>query len=154
MIQRAEEKDIPELLRLLAQVNLVHHQGRPDLFRLGTKYDADALRALLADEKRPVFADVDGAGRMAGYAFCVLKQELNSPLLTDIRTLYIDDLCVDEICRGRGVGRGLFAHVKAYAAETGCHNVTLNVWCLNEGAMRFYERLGLKPQKIGLEMIL
>jgi len=32
--------------------------------------------------------------------------------------------------------------------------VTLNVWCCNESAMKFYESLGMKPQKIGMEAIL
>ena len=32
-IRTAQEKDIPRLLALLTQVDMVHHGGRPDLFR-------------------------------------------------------------------------------------------------------------------------
>ena len=74
--------------------------------------------------------------------------------MTDVKTLYIDDLCVDENERGGGIGRALYEHVIAFAKEAGCYNVTLNVWAFNENAMRFYERLGLTPQSIHMETIL
>ena len=46
---------------------------------------------------------------MNGHAFCIHKQILGDHVLTDIRTLYIDDICVDEACRGQGVGKALYA---------------------------------------------
>ena len=69
-------------------------------------------------------------------------------ILTDIKTLYIDDICVDEKARGQGVGRTLYDAVIAFAKESGCYNVTLNVWTCNEGALKFYETMKdeLKPQ--------
>ncbi len=152
-IRPAEEKDIPALLRLLAQVNRVHHEGRPDLFRLGTKYGPEELAALLRDENRPVFVYESEAGQVLGYAFCVLQQ-LQSRLMTDIRTLYIDDLCVEESARGQRIGEKLYRHVLSYARDIGCYNVTLNVWALNTSALRFYEKMGLVSQKIGMETIL
>ena len=54
----------------------------------------------------------------------------------------------------RGVGRALYEHVLAYARENGFHHVTLNVWCCNPSAMEFYEKCGLVPQKIGMEIII
>ena len=89
-----------------------------------------------------------------GYAFCIIKQAVNDNILTDIKTLYIDDLCVDEKCRGMHIGKGLYEFVLDYAKGIGCYNVTLNVWALNDSAMKFYESCGLKPQKIGMEKIL
>ena len=155
LIRRANSHDIPGLNRLLEQVLMVHHKGRPDLFKPGAKKYTDAeLAALLADESRPVFAAFDEGAQMLGYAFCIFQQHKNNNILTDVLTLYIDDLCVDEACRGQGVGRKLYDHVLAFARESGCYNVTLNVWSLNESAMAFYEKMGLRPQKIGMETIL
>jgi ribosomal protein S18 acetylase RimI-like enzyme len=74
--------------------------------------------------------------------------------MTHIKTLYIDDLCVDEAVRGQHVGSTIYQHVLSYAKELGCYNVTLNVWACNENAMRFYEKCGLKVQKTGMETIL
>ena len=153
-VRRAEPRDIPAIMALLVQVNMVHHNGRPDLFKLATKYTPEELAGILADEGTPVFVCADEAGRVLGHGFCVFQQHVNSNLLTDVRTLYIDDICVDEAARGQGVGRALYGHILAFAREKGCHNVTLNVWSCNPGAMRFYEKLGLKPYKIGMEQIL
>lgn len=153
-IRFANEKDIPGMIRLLQQVGQVHHEIRPDLFRAGAqKYDEAALQVLLADPKRPILiADLDGT--VAGYAFCILQETQADPVLCDRKVLYIDDLCVEETIRGKGVATALYQQVLAYAKSLGCHSVTLNVWCGNDSAMAFYEKCGLKPQKIGMEKIL
>lgn len=153
-IRRASEKDIPCLEELLLQVNLVHHKGRPDLFRVGTKYTREELSALLLDEERPILVAVDEDDRVLGYCFGILQQKKNDNILTDVKTLYIDDLCVDETVRGRHVGRALYEAALALGKELGCYNLTLNVWCCNPSAMGFYEAMGLVPQKIGMEKIL
>ena len=130
-IRRAQIRDIEDVLRLLVQVNMVHHNARPDLFRgPATKYSAEELAEIFSDDARPVF------------------------VMTDIRTLYIDDLCVDEKMRGKHIGRSLYEYVLHFARENGCYNVTLNVWVCNPDAMRFYEKCGLHQQKIGMEVIL
>ena len=154
-IRRANEGDIPDILRLLVQVDMVHHNGRPDLFKgPATKYTSEELKGILADEKSPVFACVGDGGAFLGYAFCVFKRYENDNILTDIKTLYIDDLCVDERARGQGVGRALYEYVVDFARRAGCYNLTLNVWSCNPSALRFYEKCGLTPQKIGMETIL
>jgi len=154
-VRRAQNKDIPRVLELLVQVDMVHHNGRPDLFKGPvTKYTAEELEEIFAKEDAPVFVCVDESDRVLGHAFTVYKQILGNNVLTDVRTLYIDDICVDETARGQGVGKALYEHVLAYAREQGFYNVTLNVWACNPGAMKFYEAMGLKPQKIGMEYIL
>lgn len=153
-ITKATRSDIPDILMLLHQVLEVHHTGRPDIFKTGvTKYTQGELEELLRDEKRPVLVAKSGI-RMLGYAFCVIKVTENDNILEDMKTLYIDDLCVDECERGTGVGRALYEHVKAYAKEIGCYNLTLNVWECNEGAKRFYEAMGLIPRNTLMETVL
>ncbi len=154
-VRKACEKDIERLLELLVQVDMVHHNGRPDIFKgPATKYNEQQLAEIISDESTPVFVCVDENDKALGHAFCAAKQVKDDPVLTDIRTLYIDDICVDEAARGRHIGRALFEHVAAHAKKEGFYNVTLNVWTCNEGALRFYESLGLVPQKIGMEMLL
>ena len=156
MIRPAEVRDIPDVLHLLHQVLDIHHRGRPDLFRPGaTKYSGEALAEIFADPDTPVFVYTDGEdARVLGYAFCVRQQILGDAIRTDIPTLYIDDLCVDSACRGQGVGRALYEHVLSFARERGYYNLTLNVWSCNPEAMAFYRRMGLQPQKVGMEVIL
>jgi ribosomal protein S18 acetylase RimI-like enzyme len=149
-IRFATREDIPGMIELLKQVGRVHHEIRPDLFRFGAqKYDASSLEALLKDPNRPIL--IAGEQQVVGYAFCILRNIENDPVLCDRRELYIDDLCVDEACRGQGIATALYREVQALAKRLDCQAVTLNVWCGNESAMAFYEKLGMKPQKIGME---
>ena len=154
MIRRAEKKDIPKIGDLLSQVDLVHHKGRPDIFKIGRKYTDAELCEILVDESRPILVSVDENDEVEGYAFCIFQQHVDSQLLTDIKTLYIDDLCVDESLRCKGIGRKLYEAAVDFAKSSGCYNLTLNVWSCNESAMRFYESCGLLPQKVGMELIL
>ncbi len=154
-IRRAKEKDIGRMMELLVQVNMVHHVARPDLFNgPTTKYTEKELADLLSDESRPIFVLTDENDVLKGYCFCVITEHKNDRLLADIKTLYIDDLCVDEACRGEHIGEKLYHYTKDYAKEIGCYNVTLNVWAGNDGAKAFYERMGMQPQKYGMEEIL
>ena len=150
----ANTSHIPGMIALLRQVGEVHHQIRPDLFRAGAqKYDLQDLQTLLEDPSRPILI-AESQGRVMGYAFCILQEIKDDPVLRDRKVLYIDDLCVDENCRSQSIGRQLYESVCGYAKKWHCDAVTLNVWCGNDSAMGFYEKMGLKPQKIGMEFVL
>lgn len=154
MIRKARKEDIGRIIDLLHQVNMVHHEIRPDLFRPHTtKYDRQELENLLNVEEKPVFVFDSGDG-VSGYAFCQITEIKDDILLQDIKTLYIDDICVDENARGRHVGKALFEYVREYAKSIGCHNITLNVWEGNIPASRFYQNMGMKVQKTTMETIL
>lgn len=154
-IRRAKEQDMDGINKLLFQVCLVHHKGRPDLFKYGAKkYTNEELRELIHDDNRPILVAVDEKEQVLGYAFCIFQEHIGDNVLTDIKTLYIDDLCVDEEIRGQHIGRSIYDYVLDFAKENGCYNVTLNVWSCNPPAMKFYESCGLQPQKVGMEVIL
>ena len=153
-IRFAKNADIPAFIRLLKQVGRVHYEGRPDIFREDAqKYDEASLEMLLQDKNRPILV-AEEAGEVLGYAFCVIQNTLGDPVLQDRLTVYIDDLCVEETCRCGGVGKALYHAVLDYARGIGAYNVTLNVWAKNESALKFYEKMGLLPQKYGMETIL
>ena len=150
-IRFANTQDIPKLLELLHQVEGVHHQIRPDLFRDGgEKYTPEQLHKLLADPCRPVFAALE-EGNVVGYCFCILQEVSADPVLLDTRELYIDDLCVDVSFRGQGVAGALWQHVCAYARSIGCRTITLNVWQGNDRARKFYEKQGMTVRKTVME---
>ena len=154
-VRHALESDIPGIMNLLHQVNDFHADGRPDLFLHGhTKYDMDTLKKILSDPSTPIFVGIDPDGQLAGYCFCIVEDHSESNNMAPLKTLYIDDLCVDQAHRGKHVGHTIFDSVKNYAKEHGFYNITLNVWCCNPGAMKFYESLGMTPLKIGMETIL
>ncbi len=150
IITAASAAHIPGILALLAQVGQVHHELRPDIFVPGTlKYDEAALAALLTDPDRPIYVALEEE-TVAGYCFCVRKY-FGGSMHTRRQEFYIDDLCVDEAHRRKGIAKALYCHALEQAKALGCHSVTLNVWCGNEGAMTFYEQLGLRPRNIMME---
>lgn len=152
-IRRAKEADIPKLIDLLEQVLLVHHKVRPDLFQeKGVKYTESELAELIVDDSRPIFVYEDESGTVLGHMFTVIE-ESHAPKVSR-KTLFIDDLCVDEAARGQKIGEQLYRFALQYAKEIGCYNLTLNVWSANKSAVRFYERQGLTPQETRMEQII
>lgn len=155
LIKRAEIENSDGINELLFQVLNIHHEGRPDIFKGNTKkYSDEELADIIKDDERPIFVALDESGTVLGYAFCMFIQHKDSNILTDIKTLYIDDLCVRDGYRGQHIGRQIYDYVVDFAKSEGCYNITLNVWALNENAKAFYESLGMKPQKFGMETIL
>ena len=151
MIRKAENRDIPAILKLLKQVEAVHHAIRPDVFKPNAaKYSAAELEQILRDEKTPVFVYTDAEDAVQGYAFCILHM-WESALLQKRKSVYIDDLCVDEACRGKHIGTALYAYVKDFAKSVGADSPTLNVWEGNDSAKAFYEHLGMSVQRTTME---
>ena len=153
MIRKANTTDIPRIIHLLHQVNMVHHVIRPDLFKPHTtKYNEQELEAMLSDDTKPIFVYTDDT--VLGYAFCQITEVKANQLLEDAKTVYIDDICVDETSRGKHIGKALYEHVLAYAKSIGCHNITLNVWQGNDAALSFYRNMGMGIQKTTMEVVL
>lgn len=153
-VRKAEKNDLKYIGDLLYQVNKVHSDARPDIFKSGArKYNDEEILAIISNESTPVFVATDG-DKVVGYVFCISKQFVNDNNMTDIKTLYIDDLCVDENYRKRGIGRTLVEYAFEYAKSSGYYNVTLNVWADNKNAVEFYKNLGLSVQKTVLEKII
>ncbi len=153
-IRFAIAEDVPGILELLRQVGRVHHNGRPDIFRSDAqKYGPSQVLAMLDKAETPIFVAVED-GNVLGYCFCQMKTYYRDSVICDHTTCYIDDLCVHENCRGKHVGTTLYEAVCRYAKSRDCASITLNVWTCNPSAMAFYEKLGLKPQKVGMEQLL
>lgn len=159
-VRPLEAQDVPKVMDLLVQVNLVHYEGRPDIFKKDTKFTAEDIEHnFIGNEMNPVFVcvevDDDGSERVLGHAFCEIHENLGNSVLQAKRSLYIDDICVDETERGKGVGRKLYEHVVSYAEKDGdFDNILLNVWVFNESAYKFYQEMGLTPQRIFMEKVL
>lgn len=154
IIRRATSADIEGINSLLRQVLYVHHVGRPDIFKPeGKKYRDEELRAIILDDATPLFV-ADDNGKILGHCFCAITDVNGHSSLVDNKTLYIDDLCIDENARGQHIGKALYDFAVNYAKKIGCYNLTLNVWAKNTSALKFYEAMGLSVQKYGMELIL
>ena len=152
VIRRAVPTDADQILLLLEQIEDIHRQGRPDLFREhGTKYTASELCEIMAEADRPTFVALIG-DKIVGYIFGIITETKGSTMLFDMKTLHLDDVCIDESCRGMGIGGELMEHVMAWAKSVGCDRMDLDVWEFNGGARRFYEKYGFSTQKRRMDM--
>lgn len=153
-VRRAEIKDIDKVSMLLSEVLELHAKLRPDIFISGTtKYTREELTNIFQNDETPVFVAIDN-DEVVGYAFCVIKKQPFSTNMVDFKTLHIDDLCVDENCRGKHIGTILYKYVLEYAKSIGCYDVTLNVWEGNDNARAFYEKVGMFVKETQMEVIL
>ena len=151
-IRRAETRDADRINELLFQVAKIHANGRPDIFKTATKkYSDEELIKIIGNDDSPIFVATDEKDYILGYAFCIFEEIKDSVLLKDKKTLYIDDICVDENSRGKHVGQSLYDFVENFAEEKGFDNITLNVWSFNKSAYKFYQKCGLEPLKTTME---
>lgn len=143
-IRNAQKEDIPSLLHLLDEVNKIHADKRPDIFKRGQKYEAKELEELLQDPKVHILV-ADEDEKVLGYAFLFEVKQEETELLKGRKFLYLDDLCIDENTRGKGVGHSLLKASEELAKALGYPSLQLRVWELNENAIAFYEKNGFEP---------
>lgn len=155
MIRRAEIRDIPGINKLLGQVLLVHHNGRPDLFKeKGQKYTEQELVDLINKIIDPIFVYESEEGEILGHCFCQTINKPEGPSCYACKSLYIDDLCIDENVRGQHVGKEMYDYVKKFAKDNGYYNLTLHAWECNPNAVGFYSHIGMQIQQYTMEEVL
>ena len=153
-IRRIEEKDFDKVELLLKEVKELHRDLRPDIFSpKETKYSKEEIKDIMESNDKGIFVAVNTSDEVVGYTFFEIHIPTSDQLVHN-KTLYIDDLCIDENYRGNGIGTKLYENALKYAKEIGCYNLTLNVWYDNKNALNFYKKIGLTPQKIEMEKII
>ena len=154
LIRKAQIKDIDDILYLLSDVLELHAKIRPDIFESGhTKYTKEELIDKLNEDNFYIYVG-EISNKVVAYAMCIVETPKFVHTMKNIKTMYIDDIEVNPSYRGQGLGRELFEFLKEEAKCLNCYNITLNEWEGNEGARKFYEKLGMKPQKTTLEFII
>lgn len=140
--------DYKEVDRLMAQVHKIHVEGRPDLYvDVDHIYSMEQFREMVENEDMiSVVAEINET--IVGICFVSLRART---CMVKRRTAYMDDLCVDDSYRGKGIGKQLYLYVKERAKEMGAERLDLMVWDFNENARKFYESMGMKPQRYIME---
>lgn len=141
-------EDYKEVDRLMAQVHKLHVEGRPDLYvDVEHIYSMEMFREMVENENMISIAAEENDA-IVGICFVSMREKT---CMVSRKTAYMDDLCVDESCRGKGIGKNLFVYAKKRAKEMGAERMDLMVWNFNESALKFYEKMGMKPQRYIME---
>jgi GNAT superfamily N-acetyltransferase len=124
---------IAELIRGLARFEKLEREVvmTEELLAAGLFRDRPYAEVVLAEDD----------GRPVGFAlfFHNFSTFLGRP------GIYLEDLFVLPERRGQGIGRMLLAHLARLAVERGCGRLEWAVLDWNKEAIKFYERLGARP---------
>lgn len=147
-IRLAENRDITALQNLLVQVCNHHYELYPDIFKKnGNKYTVEKIEQILLDINYFVLvAELDGVVKGMAISKIVDRPDLSQARAT--RTVFVEDLSVDEDCRHMGIGSELMRRVEEIATKQGAEQVELNCWYANTSAYEFYQGLGYQPQSV------
>lgn len=151
MVRIADINDAERLTELFTELHRYHVEIKPETFIMPDReWFSGRISEILNDSGQTVFVH-DSGGKVDGYAV-VKIMDVNSEEKIPRRMCYIDCFAVSESCRRRGIGTKLFKAVKAFGREHNCTSVQLGVSACNESAVAFYEKMGLNPRTIQMEM--
>lgn len=145
IIRRAVEADYEHLCQLWDEVDRLHRQRLPHIYRQadGPVREWDYFAGLLADENVGLFlAELEG--ELMGFIHVLVAQARELPILVPRRFAVIDNLVVTEPARRLGIGRLLMEQVETWAREHGLTTIELTVYEFNQGAIALYEKTGYK----------
>ena len=153
-IRFAREDELDKVNVLRKQVNDLHVEGKPDVFKPGF---TDELRDYIYDiwnnpEQGIIVAEENG--EICGFAIInhIVKPE--NPFMYERNFLDIDEFCVDKDHRRQGVATALISFIRDFAKEKGYKRLELNMWEFNESALAFYESVGFETFRRYMEIML
>lgn len=142
-IREATVDDLPQLAALQVEINDVHVEALPHIFRsvVADPQTEAFLRPLVEDEGTTLFV-AEEAGHLAGFVAVRMVDAPDTPIHVPRRWVSLDTVVVAQAFRRRGIGAMLVEHVHAWAQAQGVDYVDLTVFEFNNAASAFYEKLG------------
>ncbi len=152
MVRFATDADIARVNELRRQVNDLHVQCRPDMFKPGfdAQLQAQAVTLLHSDDHAILVAERDGA--IYGMACVDYVDRPETAYSRARRYCHVQELAVDAAHRRQGVARELFEFMRADARARGFARMELDVWSFNAGAVEFYEAMGFAAYRQLMEL--
>ena len=145
-IRLATVEDYPGFLSVARETHEHHVALLPHVFRSVEDVVSEAyfLGMVTGEESCIVLAEREGV--IVGYATLQLLHASYDFLVP--RTVgHIDNFGVAKACRRMGVGRLLFEACRERATAMGASSLDLDCWEANQGAIRFYESLGMQVSR-------
>jgi len=142
-IRRAQLSDIPEIVQLNGDVQNLHAQMSPDIFRADWEVSAfeEFWRKRLNEQADTVvLAMLDGAP--VGYIWFQVQDRPQDAFRLSQRRVYIHHIAVKDKVRRSGVGTQLLEYAEAEAQRLGISDIVLDVWASNSSSRAFFNSRG------------
>ena len=151
-IREAKIEDLKQITIILEQIARMHYENRPDIFRKKSKkqIEKDLIEEINDDEKNVIIA-TDESSKVYGILICRIKETKAHINLKNSKTLWIEELGVNEKYRKNGIGKQLMKKAEEMAKKLGCKRIELNCWNFNQNAVNFYKAFGMDSQRIIFE---
>lgn len=151
-IRFAQDEDLEQINKLRKQVNDLHVKGKPEIFKPGF---SDELREYIYDifrdtQKKIVVCVIDGNICAFAVLHHIIRPE--TPYMFERDYLDIDEICVDEAFRLRGIGAHMIDFIRDSAKSEGFERIELNMWEFNQNALAFYEAVGFSTYRRYMEI--
>jgi len=146
LIRQADETDFPELRRLFARLDAVHHAWRPELFRSAEEIEReDLLLHAMVEQEGGLTLLFESGGRAVGMLHMVVRETEHTYLRAG-RGAHVHHLVVTEDAEGTGVAQALMQAATEHARELGATRMELSVFECNDRARAFYAKLGFDTE--------
>ncbi|WP_181150839.1 GNAT family N-acetyltransferase [Paenibacillus sp. PCH8] len=155
-IRKAEVKDYQGVSFLMDELQQMHVEARPDIYRmLQPRMEEKEFGELLNTDKRYLYvAEFSETGVILGYGSAELSIIQDVDLLVNRNMLYIHELVINSQYRGQGTGKQLIHAFIELGRSLQAHSVELSVSTFNAGAQTFYEQMGLAVRSSRMEYML
>jgi len=148
-IRTAEIKDIDKILILEDQIFDIHFKSRPDWIGKNPK-SYEYKKDIIEGNNGKIFIAEEN-NNIIGLCIINIREIKNHHMFHDMTNIEIENICIDEDYRKKGIGKILFEEVKKFAKEINAKNIELSVWKFNQDAINFYEKMGMKIRIIRME---
>lgn len=149
IIRYAGNSDYEMVEILMKQVQQLHVEWRPDIYKLGDVILPKDVFQTAVQEKNFLVAESDG--KVVGLLFFyVYHRENDASVTRDV--LFVDSMAVHKDFRGQGIGHALFDYVKEIVAEKKIDSIELSVNAKNEQAIEMYKKYGFREKSITMEL--
>ena len=154
IVRFAKESELDRVNELRKQVNDIHVEGKPDVFKPGFGDELrDFVNVIWNDpEQEIVVAEDDGV--ICGFAVLHHINKPENPFMKERDFIDIDEFCVDKDHRRKGAASAMVSFIKEFAKEKGFSRIELNMWEFNQDALAFYEAAGFKTFRRYMEMMI
>ena len=151
-IRYAVREDLPQVNELRSQVNLLHAEGRPDIFRPGFCEELrERVYAEFEGEDSDVIVAVSG-GKVCGFLIAQYIRRPESPYCHPREFYRVEEFGVSPAYRRQGIGTALIAFCTEEAKKKGFSRMELDVWEFNEDARKFYKAVGFQTYRRYMEL--
>ena len=154
VIRFAKEDELEKINVLRKQVNDLHVEGKPDVFKPGFSEELQNYVYYIFKDPEQKIVVVDKDGEICGFAILHHIYKPENPFMKVRDFLDIDEFCVDEKHRREGIATALVDFIKNFAKEQGYHRLELNMWEFNQDALAFYEAAGFETFRRYMEMFI